>query len=90
MGLLELILIAVGLSMDAFAVAVCKGLSTKKLTFRHYITIGLWFGGFQAIMPTIGYLLGSTFEQYITALDHWIAFVQKDTAGMCGFHSGTL
>lgn len=75
MGLLELILIAVGLSMDAFAVAVCKGLSTKKLTFRHYITIGLWFGGFQAIMPTIGYLLGSTFEQYITALDHWIAFV---------------
>lgn len=75
LSLLELFLIAVGLSMDAFAVAICKGLSTKKLKLRHYLIIGLWFGGFQAIMPTIGYLLGSTFERYITAVDHWVAFV---------------
>ena len=75
MGLLELFLIAVGLSMDAFAVSVCKGLSERQLKAKHYLIIGAWFGGFQAIMPTIGYLLGSTFEQYITAVDHWIAFV---------------
>ncbi len=75
MGLLELFLIAVGLSMDAFAVSVCKGLSERQLKAKHYFIIGAWFGGFQAIMPTIGYLLGSTFEQYITAVDHWIAFV---------------
>jgi len=75
MGMIELILIAVGLAMDAFAVAICKGLSTQKLQLKHYLIIGLWFGGFQALMPTIGYLLGSTFEQYITDFDHWIAFV---------------
>ena len=75
MGLLELFLLAVGLSMDAFAVSVCKGLSTQKLRWTHYLSIGLWFGGFQALMPTIGYLLGSTFESYITAVDHWVAFV---------------
>jgi putative Mn2+ efflux pump MntP len=67
-------LIAVGLSMDAFAVSVCKGLSTSKLKAKHYIIIGAWFGGFQALMPTVGYLLGSTFEQYITVFDHWVAF----------------
>ena len=75
MGLIELFLLAVGLSMDAFAVSVCKGLSTQKLTWKHYLTIGLWFGGFQALMPTIGYFLGSTFESYITLVDHWAAFV---------------
>lgn len=75
MGLLELFLIAVGLSMDAFAVSICKGLSTQKLRVKHYIIIGAWFGGFQALMPTIGYFLGSTFEKYITAYDHWVAFV---------------
>ena len=75
LGLLELFLIAVGLSMDAFAVSVCKGLSERQLKAKHYLIIGAWFGGFQAIMPTLGYLLGSTFEQYITAVDHWIAFV---------------
>ena len=75
MGMLELFLIAVGLSMDAFAVSVCKGLSTQKLQGKHYIIIGAWFGGFQALMPAVGYLLGSTFEQYITAFDHWVAFV---------------
>ena len=75
MGLIELFLLAVGLSMDAFAVSVCKGHSTQKLTWKHYLTIGLWFGGFQALMPTIGYFLGSTFESYITSVDHWAAFV---------------
>lgn len=74
MGLLELFLLAVGLSMDAFAVSVCKGLSTGKLSPKHFLIIGLWFGGFQALMPTIGYFLGTTFEKYITAFDHWIAF----------------
>lgn len=72
---LELILIAIGLSMDAFAVAVCKGLSTKQLKTKHFFIVGAWFGGFQALMPLIGYYLGSTFEQYITSVDHWIAFV---------------
>ena len=81
LSLLELFLIAVGLSMDAFAVSICKGLSTKKLTARHYLIIGLWFGGFQAIMPAIGYLLGSTFERYITAVDHWVAFVLLSLIG---------
>lgn len=75
MGLLELFLIAVGLSMDAFAVSVCKGLSERQLKAKHYLIIGAWFGGFQALMPSVGYLLGSAFEQYITAVDHWIAFV---------------
>ncbi|MBS5726175.1 MAG: manganese efflux pump [Clostridiales bacterium] len=75
MGILELFLIAASLSMDAFAVSVCKGLSTRKLCWKHYLLIGLWFGGFQALMPTIGYFLGSTFEKYIQSFDHWIAFV---------------
>lgn len=75
MGILELLILAVGLSMDAFAVSVCKGLSTEKLKAKHYLIIGAWFGGFQALMPTIGYFLGSTFEKYITSFDHWVAFV---------------
>lgn len=75
MGLVELFLIAVGLSMDAFAVSVCKGLSEHSLRAKHYFIIGAWFGGFQALMPLIGYLLGSAFEQYITSFDHWVAFV---------------
>ena len=75
MGFIELMLIAIGLSMDAFAVSVCKGLSAKKLSPKHYLLAGAWFGGFQALMPLIGYLTGSAFERYITAFDHWIAFV---------------
>ncbi len=75
MSLAELFILAVGLSMDAFAVSVCKGLATEKLKLKHYLAVGLWFGGFQALMPTVGYFLGSTFEKYITAFDHWIAFV---------------
>ena len=75
MDIFELFFIAVGLSMDAFAVSVCKGLSTKDLKDKHYLTVGLWFGGFQALMPSIGYFLGSRFENYITNFDHWIAFI---------------
>ena len=74
MGIVEILLIAVGLSMDAFAVAVCKGLSTRKLSLKHYLLVGAWFGGFQGLMPALGFLLGSTFEKYITAFDHWVAF----------------
>ena len=75
MGFLELLLIGVGLSMDAFAVAVCQGLCMPKLNLRYAAVIALFFGGFQALMPLIGYLLGSQFQQMITSVDHWIAFV---------------
>ena len=75
MRISELLLIAVGLSMDAFAVSICKGLATKKVGVKHMLIVGLWFGGFQALMPLIGYFLGSTFEEYITRFDHWVAFV---------------
>ena len=75
MGVAELLLIAVGLSMDAFAVSVCKGLAVEKADLRACGTAGLWFGVFQALMPLLGYLLGSAFAEKITAIDHWIAFV---------------
>ena len=75
MGLLELFVLAVGLSMDAFAVSVCKGLAMKKITLKSAVIVGAWFGGFQALMPLIGWLLGNQFKAYITAIDHWIAFV---------------
>ncbi len=75
MGILELLILAIGLSMDAFAVSVCKGLAMKKLEFKNMAIVGLWFGGFQALMPTIGYFLGVQFKNQITAIDHWIAFV---------------
>ena len=75
MSTYELFIIAVGLSMDALAVAICKGLSMAKMNWRKGIIVGLWFGGFQALMPLIGYLLGAQFESKITAFDHWIAFI---------------
>ena len=75
MSLWELFLIAVGLSMDAFAVSICKGLSVGAVRPRHALTAGLWFGGFQALMPLLGWLLGSRFQALITSVDHWIAFV---------------
>ena len=75
MGLIELFLIAVGLSMDAFAVSVCKGLAMPKCTFKKAAIVGLWFGGFQALMPAIGYVLGAQFQEAIASIDHWIAFV---------------
>ena len=75
MGVLELVLLSIGLGMDAFAVSVCKGISMKKMNWKKAITIGLYFGGFQALMPVIGYYLGSAFESLITNIDHWIAFI---------------
>ena len=75
MGIIELFLLAVGLSMDAFAVSVCKGLAMKKCTIKKAMTCGIWFGGFQALMPLIGYFLGSFFADMITKYAHWIAFV---------------
>ena len=74
MSLLSLFIITIGLAMDAFAVSICKGLAMQKVSFKKAGIVGLWFGGFQALMPFVGYLLGSQFEQYITAFDHWIAF----------------
>ena len=74
MGIFELVFIGIGLSMDAFAVAICKGLGMKKVNMRHCLTIALFFGGFQALMPWIGWLIGRQFQQYITFVDHWIAF----------------
>lgn len=75
MGFIDIFLIAVALSMDAFAVAICKGLSVKKVQAKHVLTVGVYFGGFQALMPLIGFLLGFKFESFITSIDHWIAFV---------------
>ena len=75
MGFFELFLLAVGLSMDAFAVSICEGLSMKKLDLKRASILALFFGGFQAGMPLLGYLLGKNFQQYITSIDHWIAFV---------------
>lgn len=75
MGIAELFIIAAGLSMDAFAVSICKGLSLGKIRVRHMCIAGAWFGGFQALMPAIGYILGSTFADLITRWDHWIAFL---------------
>ncbi len=74
MGGLEILLIAIGLAMDAFAVSICKGLSMKKMSWKKAIIVGLYFGIFQALMPVIGYFLGSTFEGLVTKIDHWIAF----------------
>lgn len=75
MGILEMLLIGVGLAMDAFAVSVCKGLGMRKINYKHAFITALFFGGFQAFMPFIGWLLGTQFEKYITAVDHWIAFL---------------
>ena len=71
---IELFLIGVGLSMDAFAVSVCKGLGMEKINKKHAFLIGLYFGGFQALMPFLGWALGIRFQKYITSVDHWIAF----------------
>lgn len=84
MGLLELFLVAVGLSMDAFAVAVCKGLALRKVNLGQMALVGLWFGGFQALMPLIGYFVGVQFRDQITAVDHWIAF------GLLAFIGGKM
>lgn len=75
MGLGELLILAIGVSMDALAVAICKGLSIQKLKLRQALIVGVWFGVFQALMPTIGWLLGSAFSDLITSVDHWVVFV---------------
>ncbi len=75
MSIIEIVILAVGLAMDAFAVAICKGLSLSRIQIKHYLIIGAWFGGFQALMPLGGYFLGSAFSEYIQRFDHWIAFV---------------
>ncbi len=75
MSLIELFILAVGLSMDAFAVSICKGLALRKVTFKECAKVGLYFGGFQAGMPVIGFILGVQFKDYITSIDHWIAFI---------------
>lgn len=84
MGLLETFLIGVGLSMDAFAVAVCKGLGMKRVNWRHAFIIALFFGGFQAFMPFLGWALGTQFASFITPIDHWIAF------GLLAFIGGKM
>ena len=81
MGLTEIILLAVGLSMDAFAVSVCKGLAIPKINLKKAAICGVWFGGFQALMPIIGYLLGAGFTGYITGITPWIAFVLLSLIG---------
>ena len=81
---IELFLLGVGLSMDAFAVSVCKGLGMRKLNKKQALIIGLYFGGFQALMPFVGRLLGSQFQKYITSIDHWIAFI------LLGFIGGKM
>jgi len=75
MGILEIFFIGIGLSMDAFAVSICKGLSVKKLQIKNALTCGIYFGGFQALMPLIGYILGVQFKNKIESIDNWIAFV---------------
>lgn len=85
MGLIEIFLTGVGLSMDAFAVSVCRGLQMRRgVNWRHLLIIAAFFGGFQALMPAVGYLLGSQFKDYIVAIDHWIAF------GLLAFIGGKM
>ena len=75
MGIAEIIVLAIGVSMDAFAVSICKGLSVRKVRLRHVGLTALWFGGFQALMPLVGYFLGISFADFVTDVDHWIAFI---------------
>ncbi len=82
MGFIEIILIATGLAMDAFAVAVCKGLPMKKLKLKNAIKIGLYFGFFQGVMPILGYYLGVSFEKLVSQIDHWIAFILLGLIGI--------
>ena len=84
MGILELLLVAIGLSMDAFAVAVCKGLNMSKINYKRGALIALFFGAFQALMPLIGWFLGVQFEEYIVSFDHWVAFI------LLGFIGGKM
>ena len=82
MGFGELLLLAVGVSMDAFAVSICKGLAMKKATLKAGLTCGIWFGGFQALMPLLGFFLGTLFAEAIEAVDHWVAFILLGIIGI--------
>ena len=82
MDLFTLLTLAVGLAMDAFAVSICKGLAMREKVLKKGIIVGLWFGGFQALMPTIGFFLGTQFKDQITSIDHWIAFVLLGLIGI--------
>ena len=82
MGIVELILLAIGLSMDAFAVSICKGLETEKLTIKESLICGIWFGGFQGLMPFIGFMLGSGFETIINRIAAWLAFLLLSIIGI--------
>ena len=82
MGIIELIFIAIGLSMDAFAVSICKGLSLKRVDIKQMVIAGIYFGGFQALMPLIGYVLGVGFESFVQSVDHWIAFILLGILGI--------
>lgn len=82
MDILTLLILSLGLAMDAFAVSVCKGLAIQKLTWKKAAVVGLWFGGFQALMPTMGYVMGIQFKDKITAIDHWIAFILLGIIGI--------
>ena len=84
MGVLEILLISIGLAMDAFAVSICKGLAMNKMSWKKAIIIGLYFGIFQAVMPIIGFYLGVSFEEFVTSIDHWIAF------GLLAFIGGNM
>lgn len=75
MELVELLIIAVGVSMDAFAVSICKGLSVQRIKVRHVVSASIWFGGFQALMPLLGFYLGVSFADFVSSVDHWIAFI---------------
>ena len=104
MGFGELLLLALGVSMDAFAVSICKGLAMKRATLKAGLTCGLWFGGFQALMPLIGFFLGALFADAIQAVDHWVAFLllgiiginmlkeafEKEECGCCEEHDADL
>lgn len=83
MSLFELFLVAVGLSMDAFAVSICKGLSMPKMNWKHAVIVGIYFGGFQGLMPFFGYILGYQFKGLISSFDHWVAFI---LLGIIGFN----
>lgn len=82
MSVIEIAIIGIGLAMDAFAVSICKGLAMKKMSYRKAVIIALFFGGFQALMPAIGYVLGTTFASKIAAIDHWIAFILLGLIGV--------
>ncbi len=83
-----LIITAIALSMDAFAVSICKGLAMKRAFLKEMAIVGLWFGGFQALMPLLGYFLGNAFEKYIVAIDHWIAFTLLALIGILMIKEG--